>query len=241
MTLAIFLQILAGNIHAFLQRGIAIGRNHRTHFFAAQRINETCADRLDHDGPGALRHTESSHFSNRFSRLTDGITDELYSTFSQEQVDAICEKSAMAVSKMRIPLAKMACEETGYGIVMPEVQDLTLADPEIIKRGGGYGVRLRASAPSIHMIKANIDTEINPIVGSEQQSEDMIRYLMQEFEEDPVKIWSSNLFGKTLYELITEGLHSKLDNMPEDARKKLGETLEKIINEGSGGLICILL
>lgn len=132
-------------------------------------------------------------------------------------------------------------EEKGYGIVMPEVEDLTLNEPEIIKRSGSYGVRLKASAPSIHMIKANIETEINPIVGSEQQSEDLIRYLMREFEEDPVKIWSSNLFGKTLYELITEGLHTKLDNMPDDARSKLGETLEKIINEGSGGLICILL
>ena len=118
---------------------------------------------------------------------------------------------------------------------------MTLAEPEIIKRGGGYGVRLRASAPSIHMIKANIETEINPIVGTEQQSEDLIRYLLSEFEEDPKKIWSSNLFGKTLYELITEGLHAKLDNVPADARAKLGGTLERIVNEGSGGLICILL
>ena len=91
------------------------------------------------------------------------------------------------------------------------------------------------------MIKANIETEINPIVGSEQQSEDLIRYLLSEFEESPASIWNSNLFGKTLYELVTEGLHSKLDNMPDDARAKLGETLEKIVNDGSGGLICILL
>ena len=91
------------------------------------------------------------------------------------------------------------------------------------------------------MIKANIETEINPIVGTEQQSEDLIRYLLSEFEESPEKIWSSNLFGKTLYELVAEGLHGKLDNMPADARRKLGETLEKIVNDGSGGLLCILL
>ena len=131
--------------------------------------------------------------------------------------------------------------EKGYGIVMPDISDLVLEEPEIVRQSGGYGVRLRASARSVHMIKANIETEINPIVGTEQQSEDLIRYLLREFEEDPKKIWSSNLFGKTLYELITEGLHSKLDNMPDDAREKLGGTLERIINEGSGGLICILL
>jgi stage IV sporulation protein A len=91
------------------------------------------------------------------------------------------------------------------------------------------------------MIKANIETDINPIVGSEQQSEDLIRYLLSEFDEAPEKIWSSNLFGKTLYELVAEGLHTKLENMPEQARAKLSETLEKIVNDGSGGLICILL
>ena len=124
---------------------------------------------------------------------------------------------------------------------MPDVGGLTLSQPEIIKKSGSYGVKLKASAPSIHMIKANIETEINPIVGTEQQSEDLIRYLLSEFEESPDKIWSSNLFGKTLYELIAEGLHAKLDNMPEQARHKLSSTLEKIVNDGSGGLICILL
>jgi stage IV sporulation protein A len=141
----------------------------------------------------------------------------------------------------KIEEALNMAEEGGYGIVMPSVEDLTLAEPEIIKRSGSYGVRLKASAPSIHMIKANIETEINPIVGTEQQSEDLIRYLLSEFEESPEKIWSSNLFGKTLYELVAEGLHGKLENMPSDARKKLGETLERIVNDGSGGLLCILL
>lgn len=130
---------------------------------------------------------------------------------------------------------------TGYGIVTPDIDDLRLEEPEIVRQPGGYGVRLRAAAPSIHMIKAEIETELNPIVGSEQQSEELIKYLMREFEEDPRKIWNSNIFGTTLHELVTEGLHTKLSHMPEDARVKLGETLQRIINEGSGGLICIIL
>ena len=131
--------------------------------------------------------------------------------------------------------------ERGYGIVMPNVEDLHLEEPQIVKQAGGYGVKLRAAAQSVHMIRANIAAEINPMVGTEQQSEDMVRYLLKEFEEDPKSIWGSNLFGKSLYELINEGLHNKLEHMPEESRKKLSETLERIINEGSNGLICILL
>lgn len=124
---------------------------------------------------------------------------------------------------------------------MPQLDDLTLEEPEIIKQGGKYGVRLKASAPSIHMMKANIVTEVNPIVGSEKQSEELVMYLMNEFDEDPKKIWSSNIFGKSLHELVNEGLHNKLYKMPVDARLKLQETLERIINEGCGGLICFIL
>ena len=131
--------------------------------------------------------------------------------------------------------------EKGYGIVMPDVEDLHLEEPQIVKQTGGYGVKLRASAQSIHMIRANIEAEINPMVGTEQQSEDLVRYMLKEFEEDPKSIWESNMFGKSLYELVNEGLHTKLDHMPEESRKKLSETLERIINEGSNGLICILL
>ena len=111
----------------------------------------------------------------------------------------------------------------------------------MVKGSGGYGVKLKASAPSIHLIRANIQTEVSPIVGSERQSEDLVKFLLKEFEEDPNKLWQTNMFGKTLYELVNEGLHTKLNHMPDDARQKLGETLQKIINEGSGGLICIIL
>ncbi len=131
--------------------------------------------------------------------------------------------------------------ETGYGIVMPDVEDLHLEEPKIVKQAGGYGVKLRAAAQSVHMIRANIEAEINPMVGTEQQSEDLVRYMLKEFEEDPKSIWASNMFGKSLYDLINEGLHTKLEHMPEESRKKLSETLERIINEGSNGLICILL
>lgn len=132
-------------------------------------------------------------------------------------------------------------EETGYGIVTPVIDDLNFEEPEIIKHPNGYGVKLRANAPSLHIMKANIETEINPVVGTEQQSEDLIKYLLREYEEDPRAIWESNIFGKTMHELVSDGVNSKLENMPEDARTKLCETLERIINEGSGGLICIIL
>lgn len=131
--------------------------------------------------------------------------------------------------------------ETGYGIVSPTIDDLKLEEPEIVRQAGGYGVKLKASAPSIHMIKANIETEVSPMVGTAQQSEELVRFLLQEFEEDPKKIWGSNMFGKSLHELVGEGLNTKLAHMPEDARTKLSKTLQRIINEGNGGLICILL
>ncbi len=131
--------------------------------------------------------------------------------------------------------------QTGYGIVSPSIDELSLREPEIIRQGGRYGVRLRASAPSIHLIRADIETEVNPIVGSEKQSEELVHYLLSEFESDPAKIWESNIFGKSLHELVNEGLQSKLSKMPEEARGKIQETLTRIINEGSGGLICIIL
>lgn len=132
-------------------------------------------------------------------------------------------------------------EATGYGIVMPEMEEMTLEEPEIIRQSGRYGVRLRAAAPSIHMMRAQITTEVCPIVGSERQSEDLVNYLLGQFDEDPSKIWESNIFGTSLYGLVNEGLHNKLVHMPEDARQKLKETVERIINEGCNGLICIIV
>jgi len=135
------------------------------------------------------------------------------------------------------------CEvkNVGYGIVAPSLDELTLEEPEIVRQGSRYGVRLKASAPSIHMIRADIETEVSPIVGTEKQSEDLVHFLLNEFDENPKSIWETNIFGKSLHELVNEGLRGKLGKMPEDARFKLQETLTKIINEGSGGLICIIL
>ena len=130
---------------------------------------------------------------------------------------------------------------TGYGIVMPTMEELHLEEPEIMKQGGRYGVRLKASAPSLHIIRADIETTVSPIVGNEKQSEDMVNYLLQEFEGDTAKIWQSNIFGRSFHEIVNEDLQAKLKHMPEDARTKLRQTLERIINEGSGGLICIIL
>lgn len=170
-----------------------------------------------------------SEMSN-FKIESDGDIFELLKDFSKTKMEY--DKIAMALEEVRIK---------GYGIVTPQMDELTLEEPEIVRQGNKYGVKLKASAPSIHMIRADIETEVSPIVGSEKQSEDLVKYLLSEFENDPKKIWQSNIFGKSLHELVNEGLHNKLYRMPDEAQMKLQETLQKIINEGSGGLICIIL
>ncbi len=174
-----------------------------------------------------------------------------YATLSQQSgfqveddgdlMSLLTQLAGVKASYDKVANALKEVEETGYGIVVPSIDSLVLEEPEIMKQGGRYGVRLRASAPSIHMIRADIETEVSPIVGGEKQSEDMINYLLQEYEGDSSKIWEANIFGKSLHELVNEDLNVKLKRMPEDARSKLRETLQRIINEGSGGLICIIL
>lgn len=159
----------------------------------------------------------------------------------RELLSCLNELSVMKKEYMRVKNALDEVEATGYGIVMPTIEELSLEEPEIMKQGGRYGVRLKASAPSIHMMKANITTEVSPIVGSERQSEDLIMYLLNEFEDDPVKIWDSNIFGKSLHSLVNEGLHTKLSRMPSDARMRIQETIERVINEGCNGLVCIII
>lgn len=159
----------------------------------------------------------------------------------QSLLSCMEELSSMKREYMRVKNALDEVEATGYGIVMPAMEELSLEEPEIVRQGGRYGVRLKASAPSIHLMKADITTEVSPIVGSEKQSEDLVMYLLKEFEEDPVKIWDSNIFGKSLHELVNEGLRTKLARMPGEARLRLQETLERVINEGCSGLICIIL
>ena len=141
----------------------------------------------------------------------------------------------------KVAPALKAARETGYGIVMPGVEELNLEDPEIVRQGGRYGVRMRASAPSIHMLRADVSTTVSPIVGNEKQSQDMVNYLLQEFEGEPGKLWESNIFGRSFHEIVGEDLQAKLKRMPADAQAKLRQALERIINEGGGGLICIIL
>ncbi len=158
---------------------------------------------------------------------------ELFSTFS-----------SFARTKSKYDKIAPALEEVnskGYGIITPSIDELILDEPEMVKQGTKYGVKLKAKAPSIHLIKTDVATEVSPIVGSEKQSEDLVKSLLSEFESDPKKIWESNIFGKSLHSLVNEGLQNKLACMPEDAQIKLQQTLERIVNEGSGGLICIIL
>ena len=152
--------------------------------------------------------------------------------------------STLSQTKQKYDKIAYALDEVdrkGYGIVTPTIDELILDEPEMVKQGSRFGVKLKATAPSIHMIKTNVTTEVSPIVGSEKQSEELVNYLLSGFENDPKQIWESNIFGKSLHELVNEGLQTKLAKMPEDAQIKLQETLERIVNEGSGGLICIIL
>lgn len=192
------------------------------------------------------------NLGNGMVRLTIKLRDDLYYAVigeltgieirnEQELIAVLTDFASSKRQYERVAEALEAAEEKGYGIVMPTIEELHLEEPQIVKQSGGYGVRLCASAQSIHMIRANIETEINPIVGTEQQSEELIKYMLKDFEAEPERIWESNVFGKSLYELVNEGLHTKLEHMPEESRTKLSETLERIINEGSGGLICIIL
>ena len=166
---------------------------------------------------------------------------ELQIDSESELLTQLIEMTVIKKKFQKLQQAYEDVQETGYGIVMPEVEELTLEEPQILKQNGKYGIRLKATAPSIHMMKTQIFTEITPIVGSEQQSEELVLYLLKEFEENPVKIWESNIFGKSLHSLVNEGMHNKLYRMPNDAREKVRETIERIINDGCNGLLCIIL
>ncbi|MBF8982221.1 stage IV sporulation protein A [Lutibacter sp. B2] len=141
----------------------------------------------------------------------------------------------------KVESALKDAKETGYGLVAPSLMELELEEPEIFKHGNRFGVKLRANAPSLHLIRADIATEVSPIIGTEKESEELLKYLLKEFESDPGKIWETNMFGKSLHDMVKEQLQNKLFMMPEDARQKMQRTLQKIVNDGNGGLICIIL
>ncbi len=202
--------------------------------------NIISADKLSIDMGTGNVETEISLNKEFFYKILNEFTGLSISS-ERDIIETIINLAKSYKEYQRVKNALDEVEATGYGIVMPETEELSLEEPEIVKQGGRYGVRLRASAPSIHMMKADITTEVSPIVGSEKQSEDLVMYLLKEFEEDPVKIWDSNIFGKSLHDLVNEGLHTKLARMPADARMRLQETIEHVINEGCNGLICIIL
>ncbi len=150
----------------------------------------------------------------------------------------------LAVAKReydKVAAALLEVRDSGYGVVTPRLDEMNLEEPELIQQGNRFGVKLRASAPSLHIIKADITTEITPIIGTEKQCEELVRYMLNEFEENPQKIWNSEIFGKSLHDLVREGIQNKLHRMPENAQVKLQDTLQRIVNDGSGGLICIII
>ncbi|MBC2578985.1 stage IV sporulation protein A [Clostridium sp. DJ247] len=156
-------------------------------------------------------------------------------------LDMVKEMHKAKIEYDKVSQALIDVKETGYGLVAPQLVEMKLEEPEIVKQGNRFGVKLKASAPSLHFIRADIETEVSPIMGTERESEEMLKSLLEQFENDPSKIWQSNMFGKSLEILVKEGLQNKLYKMPEDVQVKIQRTLQKIINEGNGGLICIIL
>lgn len=141
----------------------------------------------------------------------------------------------------RLEGALREVENTGYGIVRPTMEEMTLEEPEMVKQGSRFGVRLKASAPSLHLIRVDVETEVSPIVGTESQSREFVGYLMEEFQQDPGKLWETDLFGKSIYTIVQEGLAGKMASIPDEAREKLREAMGRMINEGDAGVLCILL
>lgn len=181
-------------------------------------------------------------------KTKDGLFYQVLGEFSGYKIDG--ESQLLGLMKDlsfakreydRVSQALKDVRESGYGLVPPLLNELKLEEPEIVKQGGRYGVKLRASAPSLHMIRCDIETEVSPIMGTERQGEELVKSLLDQFENDPGKLWQSNMFGKTLEELVKEGLQNKLFRMPEDVQNKIQRTLQRIINDGSGSLICIIL
>lgn len=179
---------------------------------------------------------EDSLFYNIINELTG------YNITGDHQMLALISRlSEIKKEYDKIEQALKAAREEGYGFVSPTLDEFELAEPEIYRQGTKFGVKLKATAPSLHIMKANIHTEVSPLIGSEKQSQELLQYFLSEFESDPAKIWSTNLFGKSLYDLVAEQLSGKLTAMPEDARNKMRRALEKLVNDGSAGFILIII
>lgn len=190
-------------------------------------------------GEGII-HSELVVEEGLFYRILNEITG--YTIDGDYQILGLITKLAEIKKEFdKIEKALIEAKEIGYGLVSPSLEELELAEPEIYRQGSRFGVKLKARAPSLHVMRADITTEVSPLIGTEKQSEELVQYFLSEFEGEPSKIWQSNLFGKSLYDLVNEQLHGKLGAMPEDARQKMRRALERILNDGSGGLICIII
>lgn len=165
--------------------------------------------------------------------------EEIFDDFSLMSYIKSFSKEKRKYEKIKNALSE--AEESGYGVVLPSVDEMDLEEPVLVKQGGKYGVKLKASAPSLHIMKVDVAAEVSPIVGTEKQGEDLINYIMNKFEDNPAKIWDTNMFGKSLYDLMNEGLNGKLNSMPKDTQGKMRKTLTRIVNENKGGVLCILL
>ncbi|MEW6621591.1 MAG: stage IV sporulation protein A [Bacillota bacterium] len=192
------------------------------------------------------------NFGTGVAQINISAESKLYYTILEEQTGYHLEGEHELLKLMKeLSMAKkdydkiasglLEVRNTGYGMVAPTLEEMELEEPQLIKQGRSFGVKLKAKAPSYHFIKAMISTELTPLIGTEKQCEELIQYITNEFESDPRKIWDTNVFGKSLYDLTREGIQGKLYKMPENAQQKLQETLERIINEGSGGIICIII
>lgn len=178
----------------------------------------------------------------------EGLFNQILSEYAGKEIEG--EHTLLQIvrdySKANHEWSKVAeavedARKCGYGVVTPPLDEMYLEEPDLVKQGGRFGVKLRASAPSYHIIRANIATEITPLFGTEKQCEDLVHYILSEFEEDPQKLWNTNIFGKSLHEVVQEGIQGKIYRMPENAQEKLQETLQRIVNDGGGGLICIII
>ena len=205
---------------------------------ANEHIKKAYVERI-HLGEGATEVEVSVDAALFYTVLSETTGMEINSDYK-----LISTIKVLAAAKREYDKIREALEEVrfkGYGIVTPSTEEMQLAPPQIVRHGSRYGVKIKASAPSLHVIKANIETEISPIVGTEKESQDLVDYFNREMEENPEKIWELNMFGKSMHSMVKDGLQNKLYRMPEDTQVKMQETLQKIINVGSGGLICILL
>lgn len=196
------------------------------------------ADRIDL-GTGTVTFSVKARDDLFYKALSDECGETIADEFELMSMLKTLTHAKREYDKLSAALQEV--RETGYGVVTPSLDEMTLEEPEIVKQGSRFGVRLKASAPSLHIMQVDIEAEVSPIVGTEQQSEEMVKSLLSEFETDPQGIWETNMFGKSLHMLVNEGLNNKLTAMPPDAQKKMRRTLSRIVNEGKGGVICILL